>query len=479
MDQLDFSDKEGHAFGGWSLKNNDSIAKYQPNEIQKFNTSVDLYAVWQKNQYIISTKTDTNGTIDKNQNAKYGENRTINYQANPGYKINEILIDDNKIDVFHNMNAYTFTNINKDHKVEIKTVKDEKQTKELNYVVKHVVDGSEKDQETIKEVVWVNSADQLSVRAESIKEKSYVGYKLESINPTSIKGGDLINNNGIITLNYVKDEAQTKVLSYTVEHWIDGESSARNSAKFSKVAWINDQDKLEIQTGSLDIKVYSGYKFRNYDHNVYDMIENNATIKVNYIKVLENIFVEQADNNQTFSTIYYLDGVEYAKYNLPIGSKVPLLDSPTLNSDLKFDGWIGYEKVQPGKTLVIYGKTSMKTVIIEDEDVALSSGSSSWALINWILCILTIAISLILLIGYFVSNKDEEDDYRNRHILMRISSVAVAIVAILFFIITENMSYPMVLVDKWTAIMVLIALVQVVLYFIIMKKKNSDVVVKE
>ena len=55
----------------------------------------------------------------------------------------------------------------------------------------------------------------------------------------------------------------------------------------------------------------------------------------------------------------------------------------------------------------------------------------------------------------------------------RLASIIPAVAAVIAFILTENMRLPMVLVDKWTLLMVVIALVQLlVAYF--SKKKTEE-----
>ena len=58
--------------------------------------------------------------------------------------------------------------------------------------------------------------------------------------------------------------------------------------------------------------------------------------------------------------------------------------------------------------------------------------------------------------------------------LWRLASLIPALGAILAFILTEDMSLPMILVDRWTILMVIIGLVQI-LVAIFSKKKKEEV----
>ena len=125
---------------------------------------------------------------------------------------------------------------------------------------------------------------------------------------------------------------------------------------------------------------------------------------------------------------------------------------------------------------------------IVDEATPLAMGGA-WALVNLILTILTVLGSILLLIGYIGKKQKEREDENGNVILnaegeaetddikkkggWRLASIIPAVAAVIAFILTENMRLPMVLVDKWTLLMVIIALVQLlVAYF--SKKKTQE-----
>ena len=56
----------------------------------------------------------------------------------------------------------------------------------------------------------------------------------------------------------------------------------------------------------------------------------------------------------------------------------------------------------------------------------------------------------------------------------RVFSLIPAIVSVIAFILTENMRLPMRLVDRWTLLMVIIAIVQIVVAVLCKKRKNKD-----
>ncbi len=115
---------------------------------------------------------------------------------------------------------------------------------------------------------------------------------------------------------------------------------------------------------------------------------------------------------------------------------------------------------------------------LEDEEVPLAGGNgSAWALINFALMNLAIFESLMLMIGYFVKTKndrDEEEKKLKKKGLFRILSVLVAVISLIAFILTEDITLPTGFVDKYTILMVIIAVVQTVLVALSNKKYQYE-----
>ena len=117
---------------------------------------------------------------------------------------------------------------------------------------------------------------------------------------------------------------------------------------------------------------------------------------------------------------------------------------------------------------------------VEDvEDNATPKGNNGiWALINLIAAIVTVILGLILLLSKRHRNDEDEDEEerqariergeekeqeQKRGWICKVLGVIVAIVSVVFFILTEDMSLPMALTDKWTIWMIVIAIVELVL----------------
>ena len=100
-------------------------------------------------------------------------------------------------------------------------------------------------------------------------------------------------------------------------------------------------------------------------------------------------------------------------------------------------------------------KEDDKTETIEDEETAQAGapGEGNWALLNLILMVLTVVAGLGMLALRFARKTG----------MAHLLGIVPAIVALVAFFVTEDMSLPMAMTDKWTLIMAVIALVQVAL----------------
>ena len=108
--------------------------------------------------------------------------------------------------------------------------------------------------------------------------------------------------------------------------------------------------------------------------------------------------------------------------------------------------------------------TAPATTAISDPETPLAV-NAYWALVNLLCAIATALLSIIMLIRYF-GRRSEEDETIGEEVdvqrkgKLRIASIIPAIGAIIAFILTEDMSLPMAMTDKWTVLMIAILVVQ-------------------
>ena len=127
---------------------------------------------------------------------------------------------------------------------------------------------------------------------------------------------------------------------------------------------------------------------------------------------------------------------------------------------------------------------------VEKEKTPKARPEKFWALINLICAIVTVLFGLLLLISKRHKNKDDEDDEtkdqtttnedeekeqeKKRGAFTRVLAVLIAILSVVFFLVTEDMSLRWTWTDQWTIWMVVIGLVQIVVFFVGRKWKNVD-----
>ena len=160
---------------------------------------------------------------------------------------------------------------------------------------------------------------------------------------------------------------------------------------------------------------------------------------------------------------------------------MPIPSNPTLNG-YTFEGWTtAIPSTVPDGNVTIYGTmkiagTNDDPEKVVDEQTPLAGGPV-WALLNLILTIATALASILMLIGLFGKKKEERDGEvireTEKHPKTRMLTLVPGIGAIIAFILTENMRNPMVFIDRWTLLMLIIALVQLVLVVFGAKKDKE------
>ncbi|MBR3354180.1 MAG: hypothetical protein IKG47_02290 [Oscillospiraceae bacterium] len=112
---------------------------------------------------------------------------------------------------------------------------------------------------------------------------------------------------------------------------------------------------------------------------------------------------------------------------------------------------------------------------VEDEAMP-TAAKKVWALVNLISTILTAIISLLMAITFFSANKeeDEESEDEDNKKWSKFFGFIPAAVAIITFIITENMKNSMVMTDKWTPFMIIVLLINAVLAYLTRNDKEEN-----
>ena len=175
--------------------------------------------------------------------------------------------------------------------------------KRYNYKIEYYYDGQIDNTltETDKDV----KGTEITVSEESIKNNTKTGYKLKNVDPENkmiyISSNEEEN---IIRVYYVKDETQTKDLSYTVEYYKNGVKVTEDTQTVKDTVQVLKPDTLTVDKSNINTKdKYVGYKFEKTNPTeIPNTIENGSVIKVYYV----------TDDNQTkdlyYTVEYYKDG---------------------------------------------------------------------------------------------------------------------------------------------------------------------------
>jgi len=128
---------------------------------------------------------------------------------------------------------------------------------------------------------------------------------------------------------------------------------------------------------------------------------------------------------------------------------------------------------------------------IDDDGNALGNGGA-WSLFDLICTILTTLLAIIMVIFAFGRNRKEgddeeeaaakaangeeveEDETYKRKRLGRVLSVIPAAGAIILFILTQDLTQPMIFFDNWSLVFAIIAIINIVLAIVTRKKTDDD-----
>ena len=291
--ELGFTAPDGYVFVGWSLTENGAATYFPKNAVYVPENGAHLYAVW-------TERTDLSYTV------RYLEKGTDNQLSGEVLVSNQTLgasvnAADHKIEItgykFDSAEPETLEIGAEGNVMVLYYVKDTSQTKPTTYTVKHIVGGEEEYSHTYTGTAWINETNPtIVIEAGSLAQKTYTGYKFESID-TEAKEGDAIASGTVITLTYVRDNGQTQKTTYTVQHMVEGETEPRNTDTYEDTAWVNETDPtIIVKAGTLAEKTYTGYKFSTISPSVQegDAVESGKVITLTYVR----------DNGQTQKTTY-------------------------------------------------------------------------------------------------------------------------------------------------------------------------------
>ena len=129
---------------------------------------------------------------------------------------------------------------------------------------------------------------------------------------------------------------------------------------------------------------------------------------------------------------------------------------------------------------------------IDDDDTPVAPGEPTWALINLILSIIAVITAIIMAITFFFAKKkededeeqqaqkapkaegEEEEEKKKSYKGLKFLGFIPAAAAVILFILTENMHFKMILVDKWTILTAVFAVIAIVIGILTRNKKDKE-----
>ena len=295
-----------------------------------------------------------------------------------------------------------------------------------------------------------------------------VTYSSDLVNAGTVKVtvAGLGNYSGSFTKTYKITKRSVTLTSATVSKVYDGSALTNTSITVSGDGFVEGEGASYEVTGSQTVVGNSANSFE------YKLNENTLASNYNITKVVGTLTITAAPAPVTPTTPSTPSSTTSTTPRTP---SAPQVTTPV-------------ETVEKETTPKTEPKKEEK---VEEEYTPKASPQYYWALINLICAILTVLFGLLLLISK--RHKDEDDDEdddetkqqtnnddeeneqeKKRGLFTRVLAVLIAIVSVVFFLVTEDLSLPWTWTDQWTIWMVVIGLVQIVVFFVGRKWKNVD-----
>ena len=298
-----------------------------------------------------------------------------------------------------------------------------------------------------------------------------VTYSSDLVNAGTVKVtvAGLGNYTGSFTKTYKITKRSVTLTSATVSKVYDGSALTNTSITVSGDGFVEGEGASYEVTGSQTVVGNSANSFE------YKLNENTLASNYNITKVVGTLTITAAPAPVT-----------------PVTPSTPSTPSSTTSTTLRTPSapqvTTPVETVEKETTPKAEPKKEEK---VEEEYTPKASPQYYCALINLICAILTVLFGLLLLISkrHKSEDDDEEDDEtkqqtnnddeeneqeKKRGLFTRVLAVLIAIVSVVFFLVTEDLSLPWTWTDQWTIWMVVIGLVQIVVFFVGRKWKNVD-----
>ena len=304
---------------------------------------------------------------------------------------------------------------------------------------------------------------------ELVAEKDYsVTYSDDLVNAgtVTITIEGIGNYTGSFTKTYEITKRSVTLTSATASKTYDGQALTSTSITVSGDGFVEGEGATYNVTGTQTEVGNSANSFE------YKLNENTLASNYDITKVVGTLTVTR-------------DTTPVTPAPTPTTPSVP----PVVQRVVPTPTPVPEEKVEEEQTPKAEPKEEEK---VEEDYTPKATQEYYWALINLICAIVTVLFGLLLLISkrhkdeddeeeddetkqQATTNEDEEQEQeKKRGLFTRVLAVLIAIVSVVFFLVTEDLSLPWTWTDQWTIWMVALGLVQIVVFFVGRKWKNVD-----
>ena len=304
---------------------------------------------------------------------------------------------------------------------------------------------------------------------ELVAEKDYsVTYSDDLVNAgtVTITIEGIGNYTGSFTETYEITKRSVTLTSATASKTYDGQALTSTSITVSGDGFVEGEGATYNVTGTQTEVGNSANSFE------YKLNENTLASNYDITKVVGTLTVTR-------------DTTPVTPAPTPTTPSVP----PVVQRVVPTPTPVPEEKVEEEQTPKAEPKEEEK---VEEDYTPKATQEYYWALINLICAIVTVLFGLLLLISkrhkdeddeeeddetkqQATTNEDEEQEQeKKRGLFTRVLAVLIAIVSVVFFLVTEDMSLAWTWTDQWTIWMVALGLVQIVVFFVGRKWKNVD-----
>ena len=113
---IDGDDIDHYTFSGWFTDR--SLTTAADTTLTVNSSDITLYGTYYADQYDVTTDV-TNGTITASDTYNYGDDVTITYTPDTGYKLSSVAVDGSSVSTTTYPSSYTFSDIDADHEISV------------------------------------------------------------------------------------------------------------------------------------------------------------------------------------------------------------------------------------------------------------------------------------------------------------------------------------------------------------------------